>query len=511
MQAPGGSPYPPGPAVHGPQAGAWGQYQNPWGQQQQQPQVNNQWQAQQMVQPQWGQQQVAQWAQQPTQQPVAQWGQQQQPVAQWGQWGRRVHDMEGPHPAPIWMQQQQPQQQQQVGSGQRGITPTGPLPEGWEARVDDRNGVTYYINHLTKTTTWDDPRKAAGAQAPARTTPPPGITPLGLPANEPAWLQGTTATSNGAAPPPTTAVSGATAPATASAASSMPSWLDAQDHSSQPSIQPTPASSNMLDRGSDVRDFLGELELTMYTGQLIAAGFDSIPSLLLVKKRHLTNIGMKEGHQVTLLHAVKHENKKRHGDPETQKKDVVDFLQEHHLERYSDKLLAEGYDSLPALMKLTDADMVRLDVKPGHQTLFREAVEALQPKRRGKRSSKQRNQSPEPGSVTPHRDHHAFVIGNSAYTNMPPLRTCQADCKAVSEALKGIGYNVYTHVDLSRRALKDVVKSAMDAEGKVVFYFAGYGVQSHGHNYLLPVDAVPDSNDISTNPCLTPLVTRTLR
>jgi transcriptional coactivator YAP1 len=34
---------------------------------------------------------------------------------------------------------------------------TGPLPEGWEESITD-NGERYYINHLTRTTTWRDPR-----------------------------------------------------------------------------------------------------------------------------------------------------------------------------------------------------------------------------------------------------------------------------------------------------------------------------------------------------------------
>jgi hypothetical protein len=37
-------------------------------------------------------------------------------------------------------------------------TNSGPLPEGWEERVDPRTGWTYFLNHNTKTTQWEDPR-----------------------------------------------------------------------------------------------------------------------------------------------------------------------------------------------------------------------------------------------------------------------------------------------------------------------------------------------------------------
>jgi len=34
----------------------------------------------------------------------------------------------------------------------------GTLPPGWDMKFDSRTGKFYYINHYTKTTTWEDPR-----------------------------------------------------------------------------------------------------------------------------------------------------------------------------------------------------------------------------------------------------------------------------------------------------------------------------------------------------------------
>jgi len=34
----------------------------------------------------------------------------------------------------------------------------GPLPPGWDTKFDPRTGKYYYINHYTKTTSWEDPR-----------------------------------------------------------------------------------------------------------------------------------------------------------------------------------------------------------------------------------------------------------------------------------------------------------------------------------------------------------------
>lgn len=35
------------------------------------------------------------------------------------------------------------------------------LPDGWEMAIEKNTGKPYFINHLTKTTTWEDPRLAA--------------------------------------------------------------------------------------------------------------------------------------------------------------------------------------------------------------------------------------------------------------------------------------------------------------------------------------------------------------
>ncbi|CAL8083093.1 unnamed protein product [Orchesella dallaii] len=34
----------------------------------------------------------------------------------------------------------------------------GPLPQGWECKIEQKTGRLYFINHSAKTTTWDDPR-----------------------------------------------------------------------------------------------------------------------------------------------------------------------------------------------------------------------------------------------------------------------------------------------------------------------------------------------------------------
>src|SRR5437868_788897 len=88
----------------------------------------------------------------------------------------------------------------------------------------------------------------------------------------------------------------------------------------------------------------------------------------------------------------------------------------------------------------------------------------------------------------------ALVIGNSAYQNVSRLGNPANDASAMTETLKGAGFDlVETRRDLKtsemRRALRDFSDKTRDADVAVVYY-AGHGIEVDGTNYLIPVDAV---------------------
>lgn len=87
----------------------------------------------------------------------------------------------------------------------------------------------------------------------------------------------------------------------------------------------------------------------------------------------------------------------------------------------------------------------------------------------------------------------ALVIGNSAYQNAPVLPNPAKDAKAIAAMFVKAGYDVVNaQYDVGNLTFKRVIRqfedSAADADIAVVYY-AGHGIEIHGINYLVPVDA----------------------
>jgi hypothetical protein len=88
----------------------------------------------------------------------------------------------------------------------------------------------------------------------------------------------------------------------------------------------------------------------------------------------------------------------------------------------------------------------------------------------------------------------ALVIGNSSYEKVARLANPSSDAGLVAETFRSAGFDdVDLRRDLKvnemRRALRDFVDKAGDADVAVVYY-AGHGIEVDGANYLIPVDAV---------------------
>ena len=92
----------------------------------------------------------------------------------------------------------------------------------------------------------------------------------------------------------------------------------------------------------------------------------------------------------------------------------------------------------------------------------------------------------------------ALVIGNSAYKSVPRLTNPVSDAGLIGGMLKRAGFDaVDVRQDLSaadmRKALREFGTKTRDADVAVV-YCAGHGMEVDGNNYLIPTDAVLETD-----------------
>ena len=97
----------------------------------------------------------------------------------------------------------------------------------------------------------------------------------------------------------------------------------------------------------------------------------------------------------------------------------------------------------------------------------------------------------------------ALVIGNSAYQTVAKLPNPVADARLMSDTLKSLGFFVVgggAQLDLDKDGFNAALKkfgTELIGADVALFYFAGHGVETHGLNYLVPVDAHPaDGGDV---------------
>jgi len=98
----------------------------------------------------------------------------------------------------------------------------------------------------------------------------------------------------------------------------------------------------------------------------------------------------------------------------------------------------------------------------------------------------------------------ALVIGNAAYPSAP-LKNPANDASDMAAALKRLGFEVSLLKDASMQQMETAVREfglKLRKGGTGLFYFAGHGLQVAGENYLVPVNAVIQSEGDVKYGCL---------
>ena len=95
------------------------------------------------------------------------------------------------------------------------------------------------------------------------------------------------------------------------------------------------------------------------------------------------------------------------------------------------------------------------------------------------------------GMATAQEHRVALVIGNADYRTAP-LKNPVNDARAMSAALRDLGFEVLTGENLGRKAMLQKLREFRDTlrpDSIGLFYYAGHGMQVKGQNYLIPTDA----------------------
>jgi uncharacterized caspase-like protein len=91
-------------------------------------------------------------------------------------------------------------------------------------------------------------------------------------------------------------------------------------------------------------------------------------------------------------------------------------------------------------------------------------------------------------------DRFALVIGNAEYPSAP-LRNPVNDARAMSQALRELGFEVISLENANKKHMEQAIvrfAGRLKTDSSGLFYYAGHGVQVKGRNYLVPVGAKLD-------------------
>jgi Caspase domain len=105
----------------------------------------------------------------------------------------------------------------------------------------------------------------------------------------------------------------------------------------------------------------------------------------------------------------------------------------------------------------------------------------------------------------------ALVMGNSTYADAGVLVNAKNDALAMQQALTEVGFKVRLGLDNDRAAIErlfaDFANDLVRANAKVgLLYYSGHGVQIDGVNYLVPVTALAEGNELGSLIPLQPMI-----
>ena len=95
-------------------------------------------------------------------------------------------------------------------------------------------------------------------------------------------------------------------------------------------------------------------------------------------------------------------------------------------------------------------------------------------------------------SFAQNNNRFALIIGNSNYSQLPSLKNPRNDAEDINRSLSQLGFKTELLTDVDQETMESKIVDfgrKLGTGGVGLFYYAGHGIQSKGHNYLIPANA----------------------
>jgi len=168
------------------------------------------------------------------------------------------------------------------------------------------------------------------------------------------------------------------------------------------------------------------------------------------------------------------------------------------LAAFQDEIFESDYEYITPPQSLVDRSIVMAKkIQAGETLSNQESISNGNPPSEAINTIAETREENLPAAIQSASARFALVIGNGNYQYAASLKNPINDANDIAKLLQRLGFNVDILLNVSQAQMDKAISALgkkLTAKGSVgLFFYAGHGTQMSGENYLLPVDANPQS------------------